>query len=114
MKDIVYHTSAQRDITAFPSKARQRIARLLDMLADGVELQPKDFKYMPAVGVGAYELRIKAGQQYRVFYVAKFAGAVYVLHAFVKKTQQTSQHDIEKGRERYKTLLRSQLKGEEE
>ena len=38
-------------------------------------------------------------------YVAKFAEAVYVLHAFVKKTQQTSKADIELARTRFKQLM---------
>lgn len=105
MKEIVYYASTQKDIEAFPSRAKQRIARLLDMLAEGLELQPNDFKYMPTVGMGTYELRIKADRQYRVFYVAKFEEAIYVLHAFVKKTQETSQKDIDKGKDRYKALL---------
>jgi phage-related protein len=62
--------------------------------------------------VGTYELRIKADKQYRIFYIAKFEEAIYVLHAFVKKTQETSQQDIEKGKERYKALL--QYRHEEE
>lgn len=114
MKDIVYYASSQKDIEAFPNKAKQRIARLLDMLAEGLELQPNDFKYMPTVGMGTYELRVKADKQYRVFYVAKFEEAIYVLHAFVKKTQETSQKDIEKGKERYKALLRYQQGGKHE
>lgn len=108
MKAIVYYANSQKDIAAFPSKAKQRIARLLDMLAEGLELQPNDFKYMPTVGMGTYELRVKADKQYRVFYVAKFEDAIYVLHTFVKKTQETSQKDIEKGKERYKALLNYQ------
>jgi predicted XRE-type DNA-binding protein len=43
-----------------------------------------------------------------VFYVAKFQEAIYVLHAFAKKTQETSQKDIVRGKERYKALLRYQ------
>jgi phage-related protein len=105
MKDIVYCASTQKDIKAFPGKAKQRIARLLEMLAEGLEIQPNDFKYMPTVGVGTYELRVKADKQYRVFYVAKFEEAIYVLHAFVKKTQETPQKDIDKGKKRYKILL---------
>jgi len=105
MKDIVYYANTKKDIAAFPSKAKQRIARLLDMLVADLELQPNDFKYMPTVGMGTYELRVKVVSQYRVFYVAKFEEAIYVLHDFVKKTQETSQKDIEKGRERYKALL---------
>ncbi|MCX7115398.1 MAG: type II toxin-antitoxin system RelE/ParE family toxin [Gammaproteobacteria bacterium] len=107
MKTVFYHPTSQKDIEAFPPKVRQRIARLLDMLAEGLELQPNDFKYMGTVGAGVYELRIKISKQYRVFYVAKFEEAIYVLHAFVKKTQETSQRDIDKGKERYGLLLRN-------
>ncbi|MGB7951344.1 MAG: type II toxin-antitoxin system RelE/ParE family toxin, partial [Candidatus Binatia bacterium] len=35
------------------------------------------------------------------FYVAKLEEAVYVLHAFQKKTQKTARRDIEIGRQRY-------------
>jgi len=76
------------------------------MLCKGLELAPKDFKYMKSVGNGVYELRIRASIQYRVFYVTKYKGTVYVLHAFVKKTQRTKQHDIEIGKERYQQLLK--------
>jgi phage-related protein len=51
--------------------------------------------------LGVYEIRIHTASAYRVFYVAKFEEAVYVLHAFQKKTQKTAKHDIEIGRQRY-------------
>ena len=107
MKKIYYCASSQKDIGTFTNKSRQRIARLLDMLADGLELQPNDCKYMGTIGAGVYELRVKADKQnYRVFYVAKFEEAIYVLHGFVKKTQETPQQDIDRGKERYNALLR--------
>lgn len=114
MKEIVYCADTQKDIQAFPEKAKQRIARLLNMVAEDLELQPNDFKYMPTVGIGTYELRVKAGIHYRVFYVAKFVEAIYVLHAFVKKTQETPQKDVDKGKKRYKSLLnyRQEVKDE--
>ena len=37
-------------------------------------------------------------------YVAKFEAAVYVLHAFQKKTQQTAKADIELAKARYKMI----------
>ncbi|KTC89786.1 type II toxin-antitoxin system RelE/ParE family toxin [Fluoribacter dumoffii] len=112
MKKIYYCSSSQKDIGTFPNKSKQRIARLLDMLAEGLKLQPNDFKYMETVGTGVYELRVKIDKQnYRVFYVAKFEEAIYVLHAFVKKSQETPQQDIDKAKERYNTLLRHR-KGE--
>jgi phage-related protein len=39
---------------------------------------------------------------FRVIYVARFAHAIYVLHAFHKKSQKTSRQDIELARRRYR------------
>jgi phage-related protein len=36
---------------------------------------------------------------------AKFEEAVYVLHAFQKKTQKTARNDIELGQQRYQQML---------
>ena len=50
---------------------------------------------MQTIGPGVREIRVRdASGAFRVIYVAAFAEAVYVLHAFAKKTQRTSQHDI--------------------
>jgi phage-related protein len=106
MKHVVYFAAALKDIQGFPAKAKQRIVTALATVSAGLNLSPNDFKYMSTVGMGVYELRIKTDQQYRVFYVAKFEEAVYVLHAFVKKTQQTSDGDIALGATRYKSLVK--------
>ena len=45
-----------------------------------------------------------AAGAFRVVYVAKFEEAVYVLHAFRKKTRKTSQPDIKLAAERYKLI----------
>jgi phage-related protein len=66
---------------------------------------------MAGVGPGFYELRIRTAAEHLVFYVAKFAEGVYVLHAFQKKTRQTAQRDIELARERYREILRRQRQG---
>lgn len=69
--------------------------------------EPSDFKPMPSVGAGAYEIRYRdvASSAFRVIYVAKFADAVYVLHAFQKKTQKTSKPDIDLAANRYRKLI---------
>jgi hypothetical protein len=59
---------------------------------------------MPSIGPGVIEIRLHSETEHRVFYVAKFAESVYVLHAFEKKTQKTSQADIDLGRENLKEL----------
>ena len=61
---------------------------------------------MPSIGLGVMEIRINAGNAYRIFYIAKFAEGIYVLHAFQKKTQRTSKQDMQLGQQRYRMLLR--------
>lgn len=67
--------------------------------------EPSNWKPMPAVGPGVRELRIRSGREHRVFYVTKFEEAVYVIHAFEKKSQKTPREDIELGRRRYRLAL---------
>jgi phage-related protein len=43
--------------------------------------------------------------EHRVCYVVKFAEAIYVLHAFEKRTRKTSQRDVELARQRYQALM---------
>jgi len=67
--------------------------------------EPQNFKPMPTVGAGAYEIRVRdESGAYRAIYVAKFETAVYVLHAFQKKTQQTTKMDIELAKVRYRMI----------
>lgn len=62
---------------------------------------------MTTVGPGVQELRVRdESGAYRVFYVAKFQEAVYVLHVFEKRSQKTARTDLELGKNRYADLLR--------
>lgn len=71
--------------------------------------QPDDFKPMPAVGKGVEEIRVTEDSgAYRVIYVARRAEAIYVLHAFQKKTQATSRRDIETARKRFAEILKGE------
>ena len=66
---------------------------------------PDDFRPMPDIGSGVMEIRLHGTNEYRVFYVARFEEAVYVLHCFVKKTRTTRTADVDLGRQRYSALL---------
>jgi phage-related protein len=58
---------------------------------------------MPAIGPGACEIRVRdAAGAFRVIYVTKFAEAVYVLHAFQKRTRKPVPKDLELARRRYR------------
>jgi phage-related protein len=62
---------------------------------------------MPSVGAGVSEIRVRVGGAFRLFYVAKFSEAIYVLHVFQKKSQQTALLDLQLGRARYQAVIRS-------
>jgi len=59
---------------------------------------------MKTVGAGVREIRIHVAGAHRVFYVTTRAEAIYVLHAFEKKTRKTSAADVKIGRERFRGL----------
>jgi len=44
------------------------------------------------------EIRVHTELEHRVFYLAKFAEAIYVLHPFEKRTRKTRPADIELAR----------------
>ncbi len=60
---------------------------------------------MRSVGRGVCEIKIsEGGQSFRILYIAKYAEAVYVLHAFEKKSQRTKKKDIEIAKKRLKDV----------
>lgn len=81
-------------LRAFPVIARKETGVQLHKVQLGLE--PSDWKPMTTVGVGVREIRIRdeAGA-FRVLYVANVEDAVYVLHAFQKKTQRTAKRDLD-------------------
>ncbi|HET9099381.1 MAG TPA: type II toxin-antitoxin system RelE/ParE family toxin [Acidobacteriaceae bacterium] len=71
--------------------------------------QPDSFKPMPSIGKGVEEIRLRDDSGiYWIIYTARVADAVYVLHAFQKKTQATSKRDIDLARERFQQIGRHQ------
>ena len=68
---------------------------------------------MTSVGSGVNEIRIHTGVEHRVIYVAKFEEAVYVLHAFEKKSRQTREKDVALARERLKQVETLRREGKE-
>ena len=89
----------------FPDDAKQDAGYQLDRVQNG--LQPDDFKPMPTIGKGVEEIRVRDDNgTFRVIYTARLADAVYVLHAFQKKTQATSKRDIDLAKQRFALLDR--------
>ena len=68
---------------------------------------------MQTVGPGVREIRIHIAGAHRVFYVTTPPEAIYVLHAFEKKTQKTSAQDLRIGRDRFRALGKVRQHGKE-
>lgn len=102
MKTLRFVGSSLDDLRDFPAEARRQVG--FDLYAIQRGLEPSDWNPMHSVGAGVQELRIHVLGEWRVLYVAKFADAVYILHAFQKKTQKTRGEDIELARRRYRQL----------
>jgi phage-related protein len=113
MKPIEWMGSSRKDLRAFPDLARARAGQNLFLVQQG--RAPKDGKPMQSVGPGALEIRVQtwAGGrlEHRVVYVAKFPEAVYVLHAFEKKSRATTPREMETARQRYHEMLERRGKG---
>ena len=102
-KSVVWLGDSLERLRGFPRESMREAGYQLERVQTGRE--PQDWKPMASIGPGVNELRIRIGGAFRVVYVAKFGEAVYVLHAFQKKSQRTSRLDVELARRRYSNLI---------
>ena len=103
-KPLAWLGSSLDDVRTFPADARRAAGYQLGRVQQG--LMPDDWKPMTTVGPGVYEIRIHTALEHRVCYVAKYEEAVYVIHAFEKRTPQTRDADIALARKRLADFLR--------
>jgi phage-related protein len=110
-KPLIWLGDSREVIRAFPEDVRQIAGFQLWRVQRGLE--PNDWKPMPSVGLGVQDIRIHTGAEYRMVYIAKFAEAVYVLHAFEKRARRTPTGDLHLARQRLRSLInqRTRRKG---
>ncbi|WP_371419902.1 type II toxin-antitoxin system RelE/ParE family toxin [Tardiphaga sp.] len=105
MKPVSFIGNSLDEVRAFPDSARREAGFQIDRLQRG--LDPDDWKPMTTIGAGVREIRVRdATGAFRVIYIATLADAVYVLHAFAKKTPATSKRDLELATIRFRELMR--------
>jgi phage-related protein len=102
MKPLRFLGSSLDDLRNFPDEARRAAGFELRAVQNGLE--PSDWKPIPVIGPGVKEIRIQVLGEWRVIYIATRRDAVYVLHAFQKKTRRTSRSDIDCARQRYRQV----------
>jgi phage-related protein len=96
----------QREISDFPEDVRGELADAIARLEEGHMLSMPLSRPMPSIGKGVHELRFRdRSGVYRVIYFLAGQGMIHLLHGFMKKTQQTQEHNIEIARKRLKEVL---------
>ena len=103
-KELQWRGSSYKDLLSFPEEVRRDAGYQLGFVQLGLE--PSDWKPMSSIGHGVKEIRIHIKGEFRVLYIAKYEEAIYVLHAFQKKTQKTSKKDMEIAKTRFRELER--------
>jgi phage-related protein len=103
MKPVEFLGDSLDIVRRFPERARRSAGYQLDRVQRGFE--PDDWKPMPSIGPGVREISVRdATGAYRVVYIATFVGAVYVLHAFQKKSQRTAPRGLDLAKARLREL----------
>lgn len=110
--DRTSSTQAKIALFRIPSGGRRR---------DSLALSGHDADGQPFVA-GVYPLlrdetcffRIQTDLAHRVFYLATFDEAVYVLHAFEKRTRKTPSQEVTLARDRYRALLKKRAEDAKE
>jgi phage-related protein len=107
-RPLLWVASSKRDYRQLPARVQETMGFELFLAQTGQH--PPSAKLMRDLGSGTVELVDDfAGDTYRAVYTVRFAAAVYVLHAFKKKSKRgakTPQSDIELIKRRLKDAER--------
>jgi phage-related protein len=103
MKQVIWMGSSKEDLRDFPRDARREVGYQLEHVQEGVD--PDDWKPMSILGSGVREIRVRdSSGAFRCIYLATRPEGIYVLHCFQKKTQKTSQQDLDLAQRRFKSI----------
>jgi phage-related protein len=104
-KPVFWVASSKKDLKKFPRGVRQTFGQaLFDAQTGDKHPDAKPLKGFKGAGV-LEVVEDDDGNTYRAVYTVKFAGVVYVLHAFQKKSKsgiKTPPEEIEKVKSRLK------------
>lgn len=98
-----FHERVLAEVESWPVDVLADYARIIELLAEhGRSLR---LPHSRAFGGGLFELRLRGrGGIGRAFYCFLVGRRVVVLHAFIKKTQQTPDRELKLARKRQKEL----------
>jgi len=102
-KPVVWLGGARRILRRFPNAARQRAG--YELYRTQIGLDPTAWKPLSQIGFGVREIRVRTNGAFRVIYVAQYPEAIYVLHAFEKRSSKARAADLGQARMAMRTLL---------
>ncbi len=104
--EVVVLNSCLKEIQEFPDSVREDLFEAINDLKMNVRLSMPLSRKMEGMGHGVFELRFKDRDGiYRVIYNIKKTDAIYLIHGFQKKSNQTPRKNIEVANLRIKRLL---------
>lgn len=104
LKPVIWMGTAFNDLRAFPVEVRKDAGYQLHKIQSG--LDATDWKSMAEIGPGVAEIRLRdRTSAYRIFYIARFEEAIYILHCFNKRSQRTALADKTLARLRYRDVI---------
>ena len=100
---VLWEGDSKEVIQSFPEAARQNLGFELWRLQQGE--RPSDYRPLPSIGAGVFELRDQDERAwYRVIYLSRIHGVIYILHCFEKKSREMPRKDFEKAQQRLKRV----------
>lgn len=98
MYKVLAHELAAKELEELPDALRGSMFRLIQLLEQkGNTLRMPHSK---VIGKGLFELRVGGANIARTLYAYADGETIYLLHAFVKKTQETPARAIKLARQR--------------
>jgi phage-related protein len=105
LKPVHWVASSRKDLTTFPEAVQRAMGYALFRAQEGKKASSAKPWRGLVKGAGVLEIvENHDTNTFRVLYTVRFAGAVYVLHAFQKKSRKgvaTPRHEVELIRARY-------------
>lgn len=104
--DVIVLSQCKKEIDEFPLQIREELLDAIEDLREGIVLAMPLSRKMQGMEAGIFELRFKDSfGSYRVIYFVRKKDAIYLVHAFQKKTEKTSQKNIAVTNQRIKRYV---------
>lgn len=107
-KDLFWVSSSKKDLLKFPQAVQDEAIHALNLAKEGDTYhKAKPFKDFKSADVKEIVLDDRAGT-FRVIYTIKIENAIYVLHAFQKKSKKgikTTKQDVDLIHQRFQCVL---------